>query len=261
MRSLHRIVTAPAALALTLMFTGCSLASEPFDNGEVSRDNPTPNTMTAGQAQQRAYEDDPNTYCSPDDATGNDPDWHSTPHGDLGFAYLPVFNGTDDEIELEMASENSNSTYVAYSTDRILLASTPLGSGKVPDGAVAKITVRQVTEALYDGWQVRKCGQSHDLEIAPVGSRKLTYIHEDVKYTKHWTIWELTGDGFNPEPKDLNTAGFLADITVGDQTVTAMLTNERTQLPGRYAAPGSALGTADPGMELVRYYYDHHARS
>lgn len=176
----------------------------------------------------------------------------------MGFAYLPVFIGSKSEITSELDNEFSSSTYVPYSTDKILLTSTLNGSGRVPDETVGDIKATQVTEAIKDGALVNKCGEETRLTAESVGQTKIKYLHDGVSYTKYWTIWELSGDDFNPLPKDRNTTGFSMDISVGDETVHTMLGNNRARLPASFAQEGAATRTPDPGMALIRYYYQHH---
>ncbi|AOP52637.1 hypothetical protein [Brevibacterium aurantiacum] len=242
--------------------TGCSVlggsenASPISDNNGGDEGNQSPTTNTSEQVQQAAHDEDPDTYCSLDEV--NEGGWRDVDDGQMAFAYLPVFVGSTDEITSELDNETSNYTYIPYSTDKILLTSTPLGSGTVANDEIADVSVKQVTIGLRDGLEVKKCGPETTLKLTPVGSKKIKYLSDDTWYTKYWTVWELSGDDFNPLPKDRNTAGFSADIKMGDQTVHTMMSNNLTKLPGVFATPGSATRTPDPGMALVRYYYEHH---
>lgn len=255
------LLLAGVALAFTGL-TGCSLVDGSggvFDTGEneqVNDGNPSPTPSTSEQVQQAAHDEDPDTYCSPDEV--NAEDWQDVGEGQMAFAYLPVFDGSTNEITSELDNEAASSTYVPYSTDKILLASTPLGSGKVDEDAIAEVSVQLITVGLRDGWQVRKCGSETTLKITPIGDTKIKYLSDDTWYTKYWTLWELSGDDINPLPKDQNTAGFSADITVKGHAVHTTMSNNLTKLPGTFAAPGDATRTPDPGMALVRYYYEHH---
>lgn len=258
------LLLAGVALAVAGL-TGCSLVDGSggvFDTGEdrqVNDGNPSPTPSTSEQVQQAAHDEDPDTYCSLDEV--NAEGWQDVDEGQMAFAYLPVFNGSTGEITSELDNEAATSTYVPYSTDKILLASTPLGSGKVEEDAITNVSVRLITVGLRDGWQVRECGPEKTLKITPIGDKKLKYLSDDTWYTKYWTLWELSGDDINPLPKDQNTEGFSADITVNGQTVHATMSNNLTKLPGTFAAPGDATGTSDPGMALVRFYYEHHVWS
>lgn len=256
-------VLAAGAVLAAAGLAGCSSgassdhAPEDAPEQEVTNETSSPTPTNSRETVQRAaHQEDPDKFCSVDDLDGSG--WLDTAEGTMGFAYLPVFIGSKSEITSELDNEFSSSTYVPYSTDKILLTSTLNGSGRVPDETVGDIKATQVTEAIKDGALVNKCGEETRLTAESVGQTKIKYLHDGVSYTKYWTIWELSGDDFNPLPKDRNTTGFSMDISVGDETVHTMLGNNRARLPASFAQEGAATRTPDPGMALIRYYYQHH---
>lgn len=257
-----RSVITACALVLAVGVSGCSSGSDSGGSdpvgGEQGADGGTPSpTRTSREEYQRlAHEEDPEKFCCPDDLEGST--GVDNLEGSYSFAYLPVFIGSDSEISSELDNEHSSSTYVPYSTDKILLAAVSQDSGSVSESAVTDVKVSQVVEAIKGGQLVSKCGPETKLEVEPVGQTELKYLHDGVWYTKEWTLWELSGDDFNPLPKDKNTKGFSADITVGGEKVHAVLSNNRDRLPSSIAQEGAATRTPDPGVSLIRYYFQHH---
>ena len=144
------------------------------DNNGGDEGNQSPTTNTSEQVQQAAHDEDPDTYCSLDEV--NEGGWRDVDDGQMAFAYLPVFVGSTDEITSELDNETSNYTYIPYSTDKILLTSTPLGSGTVANDEIADVSVKQVTIGLRDGLEVKKCGPETTLKLTPVGSKKIKYL-------------------------------------------------------------------------------------
>lgn len=255
-----RLVIMACAVVFAVGASGCSSGSHgggPPVRGDDRAESGTPSpTGTSRDDYQRlAHEEDPEKFCSPDDLEGSA--GVDTLEGSYSFAYLPVFVGSKSDISSELDNEHSSSTYVPYSTDKILLAGVSQGSDSVSESAVTGAEVSQVVEAIKDGQLVSKCGQETKLEVEPVGQTELKYLHDGVWYTKEWTLWELSGDDFNPLPKDKNTKGFSADITVGGEKVHAVLSNNRARLPSSIAQEGAATRTPDPGMSLIRYYFQH----
>ncbi|WP_210602823.1 hypothetical protein [Brevibacterium oceani] len=73
------------------------------------------------------------------------------------------------ETKSEMRRESASSIFFTYSEGKILLASTPLGTGKLADGEVTKESIKLVAEDLRGGWLVHKCGPETTMEITPIG--------------------------------------------------------------------------------------------
>lgn len=251
------VLLASIAVLITAL-AGCSLDDGPAEEKGVNDGSPSPaSTGTSREEYQRAaHDENPGKFCSPEDLGGSAQ--VGTLEDDLSFAYLPVFVGSKSEISSELDNEHSSETYVPYSTSKILLAAVSQDSDSVPESAVTDVSVSQVVEAIKDGQLVSKCGPESNLEVEPVGQTEVKYLHDDVWYTKRWTLWELSGDDFNPLPKDRNTTGFTANITMGEENVHAMLSNNRARLPSSIAQEGAATRTPDPGMSLIRYYFQHH---
>ncbi|KAB1943460.1 MULTISPECIES: hypothetical protein [Brevibacterium] len=223
---------------------------------EANDGSPSPSRTSREEYQRLAYEEDPDKFCSPDDLDGSAR--AGTLEGTVSFAYLPVFVGSKSDISSELDNEHSSETYVPYSTSKVLLAAVSQDSESVPKSAMTGVKVSQVVEAIKDGQLVSKCGPESNLEVEPVGQTEVKYLHDGVWYTKEWTLWELSGDDFNPLPKDRNTTGFTANITMGEEDVHAVLSNNRARLPSSIAQEGAATRTPDPGMSLIRFYFQHH---
>lgn len=244
-------------LMIAMGVAGCSSSNDYASHDPDSAANPASSTASSRmEAQASAFAEDPNKFCSPDEVTS--PTWFNTPSGTVAFAYLPTFVGTKSEIESELDNDRSSSTYVPYSTDKILLAAVSQDTDTIPDEAVSNVEVKQVVEAIKDGKLVSKCGPKTTLKVATVGQTTIKYMHDDVWYTKRWTLWELSGDKFNPLPKDRNSSGFSANIESSDSSTHALLRNNRARLPSSIAQEGVATQTPDPGMSLIRYYYEQH---
>ncbi|KAB1945440.1 hypothetical protein [Brevibacterium linens] len=251
------------ALALAVTLTGYMLIDHSLVAGtdnDLNDGNPYPPPSTSAQAQQAAHAEAPDVYCSPDQLGKND--WTTVGDDQMAFAYLPTLTGSTEEIKDGLEKESSKATFNPYSTNKILLASTSLGSSTVADDAITKVSVTQITTSMWNGWKVTKCGPEQKLHITSAGSTQITYRdNEGVRRTKNWTVWELSGDGFNPKPKDKNTEGFSAEIAVNGHHLHTMLSNNHARLPGSFVAHDDHMEVPGPGVELMKYYYEHHVWS
>lgn len=252
------------ALVVAVTLTGYVLIDHSLATGTdsgLSDGNPSPAPSTSAQAQQTAHAEAPDTYCSPDELGKND--WATVGDDKMAFAYLPTLTGSTEEIKDGLEKESSKATFNPYSTDKILLASTSRGSSTVADDAITQVSVTQITTSMWNGWKVKRCGPEQELRVAPAGSTKITYLdNEDTRRAKNWTVWELSGDGFNPKPKDQNTEGFSAEIAVNGHHLHTMLSNNHARLPGNFVAYHDNMEVPGPGVELMKYYYyEHHVWS
>lgn len=77
------------------------------------------------------------------------------------------------ETKSEMRRKSASSIFFTCSEGKILLASTPLGTGKLADDELTKVSIKLVVEDLRVGLLVHKCGPETTMEITPIGYKWL----------------------------------------------------------------------------------------